>query len=206
MSKDQRQLFRKYRSDYATHGDFCRAFARNTKVLYLLAFLLTANHRDAERCFCSVLERGFKSNTVFKGWVMPWIRRTLIIEAGATVFEAGHRDHRTRDPWFAGQDEFAATIASITGLPDLERFVFVMLFLERYSIHECSLLLQVSPAAILECRASAWRNLPKTVSVMKSRSGGIAEIVEIAEKDGPPPFSRLSILNIGMMSTARLAE
>lgn len=35
------------RAEYATHADFCKVFERDMKPLYLLAFLLTANHQDA---------------------------------------------------------------------------------------------------------------------------------------------------------------
>jgi hypothetical protein len=40
-----------FRADYAKHADFCEVFQRDMKPLYLLAFLLTANHKEAERWF-----------------------------------------------------------------------------------------------------------------------------------------------------------
>jgi ABC-type multidrug transport system ATPase subunit len=43
--------------DYATGADFCDAFVTSTDSSYLLAFLLTANHEAAERCFVAALDQ-----------------------------------------------------------------------------------------------------------------------------------------------------
>ena len=43
----------------------------------LLAFLLTANHEAAERCFVAALDRAFKASAVFKEWATSWIGRIL---------------------------------------------------------------------------------------------------------------------------------
>src|SRR6202021_1075103 len=63
--------------DYATGADFCDAFVTSTEPSYLLAFLLTANHEAAERCFVAALDPAFKANAVFKEWAPSWIRRKL---------------------------------------------------------------------------------------------------------------------------------
>ena len=70
-----------FRADYAKHADFCEVFQRDMKPLYLLAFLLTANHKQTERCFASTLEEGFKEQTVFKEWARSWVKRSLIENA-----------------------------------------------------------------------------------------------------------------------------
>jgi len=44
------------KTNHAAWGDFCEAFVKDMKPLYLLAFLLTANHQDAEQCFRMALE------------------------------------------------------------------------------------------------------------------------------------------------------
>jgi hypothetical protein len=64
-----------FRADYAKHADFCEVFLRDMKPLYLLAFLLTANHKQAERCFASTLEEAFKKQAVFKEWARSWVKR-----------------------------------------------------------------------------------------------------------------------------------
>lgn len=60
MRRDRQQCAKDFRSDYATHADFCDALAQDTKSLYLLAFLLTTNHGDAEHCFAATVEKVFK--------------------------------------------------------------------------------------------------------------------------------------------------
>jgi hypothetical protein len=64
-----------FRADYAKHADFCDVFKNDTKPLYLLAFLLTANHKESERCFISTVEEVFKEQAVFKEWARSWVRK-----------------------------------------------------------------------------------------------------------------------------------
>ena len=52
--------------DYASHEDFCRIFHTDMSQLYLLAFLLTANHQEAEQCFVRTLEEVSQNRTVFR--------------------------------------------------------------------------------------------------------------------------------------------
>jgi hypothetical protein len=54
--------------EYATADDFRRIFDENMNSLYLLAFLLTADHGRAEQCFVSGLEDAVGGNPVFKEW------------------------------------------------------------------------------------------------------------------------------------------
>jgi hypothetical protein len=42
-----------FRADFAKHADFYDIFEKDMKRLYLLAFLLTAGHKQAEHCFAS---------------------------------------------------------------------------------------------------------------------------------------------------------
>jgi hypothetical protein len=62
-----------FRCDYATGADFCDAFVISTDSSYLLAFLLTANHEAAVRCFVAALDQAFKAKAVFKEWATSWI-------------------------------------------------------------------------------------------------------------------------------------
>jgi hypothetical protein len=41
------------KNDYATSQCFCDLFAEEANGLYLLSFLLTADHRKAEQCFAA---------------------------------------------------------------------------------------------------------------------------------------------------------
>ena len=149
-----------YRCDYATHADFCNALVDNTDTLYLLAFLLMTNHTDAEVCFLAMVELAFRPNTVFKEWLAPWIKRTLITCAiDNTNFSTTPAGQREPDPWSTSQTETGSVIDAIARLAVLDRFVFVMSVLERYSAHECSLLLGFPLAVIIESRACGLRDL-----------------------------------------------
>ena len=166
-----RQPVRDFRSDYATRADFCHAFAEDTNSLYLLAFLLTTNHEAAEHCFVDAVEQAFKPNTVFKEWTTSWIRRILIARAITTVFDASNPSKRSADSWYPGRGEGGPAIRAITCLADLDRFVFVMSVLERYSVHECSLLLSRAAGTVIESRARALGNLPALNPGVDEKSG-----------------------------------
>jgi DNA-directed RNA polymerase specialized sigma24 family protein len=145
------------RANHAVWGDFCEAFVKDLKPLYLLAFLLTANHQDAEKCFATALEAASEA-TVFRGWVRPWIRRTLIKAAIHGVLRRPGDNGQTRDSWGesgAGTSLFNA----VAQLGSLERLVFVIVVLERYSIKECSLLLDCGERAVVTARLHALKDL-----------------------------------------------
>lgn len=156
MRRDRQQCAKDFRSDYATHADFCDALVQNTNSLYLLAFLLTTNHEDAEHCFATTVEEVFKPSTVFTNWASTWIRRALIIQAIMIVFDP-NRHKRNVDSWHSDEGESGLVIDAINGLADLDRFVFVMLVLERYSVHECSLLLSCSSGTVIQSRERALK-------------------------------------------------
>src|SRR5713226_4673806 len=67
MSRNSRPHVRDFRDNYATCSDFCEVFRRNTTQLYLLAFLLTANHQEAQECFVGAMDKAFaeKNATAF---------------------------------------------------------------------------------------------------------------------------------------------
>jgi hypothetical protein len=66
---------------YATCSDFCENFVADVQPLYLLAFLLTGSHTDAEQCLIATVDETLRANYVFKGWERPWSKRCLIINA-----------------------------------------------------------------------------------------------------------------------------
>jgi hypothetical protein len=94
-----------FRADYAKHSDFCDVFKNDTKPLYLLAFVLTANYKQSEQCFVSTVEEAFKEQGVFKEWARSWVRRRLIENAIEIVSPASARNVQKRDLWGAGQQE-----------------------------------------------------------------------------------------------------
>ena len=149
-------------SGYAQHSDFCAVFEKGIKPLYLLAFLMTANHKDAEQCFVSTVEEAFKEQAVFKGWERSWVKRRLIKNAIQIASPASARSAK-RDSWEPHQREAHRydAIDAVTKLVPLERFVLVMSILERYSAWDCSLLLGCSIKNVAVARMRALRRLPE---------------------------------------------
>jgi DNA-directed RNA polymerase specialized sigma24 family protein len=149
-----------YRTDYAQVADFCEVFEKDMKPLYLLAFLLTANHKDAEQCFASVAQ-DWEANSVFKAWIASWIKRRLVTRAIHIVFFDFARTGEQRNLWWEGAEELRVSRAvnAVTSLEDLERFVFVMSVLEGYTSRECSLLLKCAAERIVPLWVQASRRL-----------------------------------------------
>ena len=66
---------------YASSDDFRQVFDQEINSLYLLSYLLTADHEKAEQCFVSGLEDAVEGNPVFKEWARSWARRVIILNA-----------------------------------------------------------------------------------------------------------------------------
>jgi DNA-directed RNA polymerase specialized sigma24 family protein len=146
-----------FRDDHASGADFCRTLKNDMGRLYLLAFLLTTNHEEAERCFVRTVQEIPENKTVFKEWVRTWTQHALIKIAIGSVLREPRMNMQARDQWWERQSEagVAATIEAITQLASLDRFVFVMSVLERYSAKECSLLLDCTVETVIEARMRA---------------------------------------------------
>jgi hypothetical protein len=150
---------------YASRDDFRRIFDEDMNGLYLLSFLLTADRETAERCFVSGLEDAVEGNPVFKEWARSWARRAIIRNAVRAINprapEAGGRGNSSS---VDGTDktlpaEQHVEIAAVLALEPFERFVYVMTVLERYSDHDCSLLLGCARRDVLAARARALRQI-----------------------------------------------
>jgi hypothetical protein len=147
------------RSGYATCADFCGILVKNLRPLYLLAFVLTGNHTEAEQCFVATIDDCIGAKSVFKGWENSWSKRCLIINAIRRVFSTpGESRPAKRREAKAGSPERLAILGLIR-MPPLHRFVFVMSVLERYTVHECALLLHCPVRNVLEARINALSQL-----------------------------------------------
>src|ERR1700693_859407 len=138
------------RSGYATCADFCGILVKNLRPLYLLAFVLTGNHTEAEQCFVATIDDCIGAKSVFKGWENSWSKRCLIINAICRVFGTPGKRQEAK----AVSPEHLAVLGLI-GMAPLHRFVYVMSVLERYSVHECALLLDCRLRDVLEARIEA---------------------------------------------------
>ena len=148
-------------TEYATRYDFCKNLVDDLQPLYLLAFLLTGSHTEAERCFVATVEDACTVNDVFKGWESSWSKRRLIINAIRLVFSGPTYKSGKPDSWYVsgvGSLKSSDLDALATLSPPFERFVFVMCVLERYSDRECALLLGRTQRDVVEARLLAlWQ-------------------------------------------------
>ena len=171
-----------FRADYANRADFYKVFEKEMKPLYLLAFLLTGNHKQAEQCFASTVEEALEEQAVFKEWTRSWVKRTLIEKAIEIVSPVLDRPGGKRDLWSAGHNETPGQdqIDPVAKLAPLERFVFVMLVLERHSHSDCALLLGCSTNKVAQARTNALRRLPDSVGLLLPRRQGLPHRLEIS--------------------------
>jgi DNA-directed RNA polymerase specialized sigma24 family protein len=152
--------------EFATSEEFCKLFTEDVAGLYLLSFVLTANHETAEQCFAAGLADCMNGEPVFKQWAHSWAKRMIVRNAVRVVAPRPNRARRT----FTGihpdadgrrqrtQDQPAA-IARVLALGDFDRFVFVMSVLERYTDEECSDLLGCSQQDVGEARLRALQQI-----------------------------------------------
>jgi DNA-directed RNA polymerase specialized sigma24 family protein len=146
---------------YASSRDFCRIFQEETDSLYRLSFLLTAEREKAEQCLVSGLDDSLKGSRVFKEWARSWARRAIIRNAVRAINP--HPMEKDTTSSFKGigrtLEAEPAEIAAILELAPFERFVFVMLVLEHYSEHECSVLLGCSRRDVIAARNRALQQI-----------------------------------------------
>ena len=145
---------------YATCFDLCKNYIDDLQPLYLLAFLLTGNHTEAEQCFVATIDDAVTATGVFKGWEHTWNKRCLIVNAIRRVFREPVANGGKRDAASGvDADSGLGAFRSVARLgPPLLRFVFVISVLEGYSDHECALLLGRSQRDIREARILAlWQ-------------------------------------------------
>src|ERR1700719_2016646 len=153
---------------YASCADFGRIFDEDMKSLYLLSFLLTADHEKAEQCFVSGLDDAVEGNPVFMQWARSWARRAIIQNAvrvinprpiegsnhSISAFGAGNGEKNSNGKTLVTEQQ--VEIAAVLELEPFERFVYVMTVLERYSDQDCSLLLGCARQDVVAARSRAF--------------------------------------------------
>ena len=149
------------RGEYARKDEFASVFASERVALQRLALLLTANSEVAKRCLIRAFQECIESSSVSKQWVHSWTRRMVIRNAVSLVMgpegQSFVNTNRNADDQliaFSPDDSLDANAESesILDLPEFDRFVFVICVLERYSMHDCALLLGRSHRDINEAR------------------------------------------------------
>ena len=149
---------------YPTVADFLRTFNEEMHSLYLLSFLLTADHDKAEQCLVAAMGECVEGSGVFMDWARSWIRAAVLKHAIQMIKPAPeHADYvsfislkRSATP--PGNNPFAAILL----LDAFERFVFVMSILEGQSDEECAILLRCSRRDVMMARLLALKRQSST--------------------------------------------
>jgi len=154
---------------YATIEDFREVFIDEMSGLYLLSYLLTAKHVEAEACFSDGFSECIVSPHVLRDSARSWARRTLIrsairiinprVSSHRRVSDGGHSRADLTIPWNIRSDAF---LASILALQDFERFVFVISVLERDLDQDCASLLGASKRRVQDSRVRALMQIADT--------------------------------------------
>jgi hypothetical protein len=149
---------------YASSDDFRQVFDQDMNSLYVLSFLLTADHEKAEQCFVSGVEDAVEGNPVFKEWARSWARRVIIVNAVRAINPRPMEENgRSSSAPVSGNRKTPlqeqVEIAVVLALEPFERFVYVMTVLERYSDLDCSLLLGCARRDVIAARTRAFEQI-----------------------------------------------
>jgi len=164
--------------------------------MHLLSFLLTADLAKAEECFVSGLDDCGRGSYVFRNWARSWARRTIIQNAVRMLAPRANCSaviavpSETLNCKFGRTPEADTTIASILGLEDFERFVFVMSVLERYSDQDCAVLLGCSRQDVREARMQAFLHVAESdkLRAESALDSNAHEQTQTREAQMVPPF------------------
>jgi hypothetical protein len=149
---------------YASSDDFRQVFDEDMNSLYVLSFLLTADHEKAEQCFVSGVEDAVEGNPVFKEWARSWARRVIIVNAVRAINPRPMEENgRSSSALVSGNRKTSpleqVEIAAVLALEPFERFAYVMTVLERYSDLDCSLLLGCARRDVIAARTRAFEQI-----------------------------------------------
>ena len=172
MREQARHQVRRNEPDpYATREDFIKVFHEDMNGLYQLSFLLTGDHEKAESCFVAGIEDCVKENRVFLEWARSWAKRIVVANA---IREVKPRPSLPSSPIsptaFSHSEQSSGSghfdLEKVLELRDFERFVFVMSVLEKYSHHECAVLLGCSVLEVRQARFHALEDLAASGQVV----------------------------------------
>jgi DNA-directed RNA polymerase specialized sigma24 family protein len=153
-----RRITEQNSATYAAAKDFCQVFEQEMDRLYMLSFLLTADHTMAERCFVGGLEDSAKSSRVFKEWAHSWARR-MIVQNAVQMIGPQPANNQAVDRSAEDSEIRPIEISAVAGLPAFERFVFVLSVLESYPVQDCALLLHCTRGEATAARARALQQI-----------------------------------------------
>jgi hypothetical protein len=149
---------------YLTVTDFFSIFNEEMHSLYLLAFLLTADHDKAEECLVSAMGECVEGVGVFTDWARSWTRTAVLRRAIQMIMPAPeHADSVSLISLkTSGTPAENNPFSAILLLDDFERFVFVMSILEGQSDEQCAVLLRCSRRDVMIARVLALKRQSST--------------------------------------------
>ena len=170
---------------YASREDFHTIFNEDSKQLYQLSFLLTRDTAKSERCLVFGLEDCVRENRVFREWARSWAKRVIVQNAIREMKPRPiHSNSRLSEVISSDIDQLLSVpdrpfaLEDVLNLEDFERFVFIMSVLDRYSDHDCLLLLGCSVREILEARARAFRKLANSSQLRSCQARPLPQEIE----------------------------
>ncbi len=115
--------------------------------------------RKAEECFLAGLAESTDGSVVYNAWADSWARRNIVKNAIRAVLAQDTRrgvgsTQSTQDVALVREP-----LAFVVRLAPVERLVFVMSVLERYSDAECAALLSLTREAVEDARVQAMRGI-----------------------------------------------
>jgi hypothetical protein len=140
---------------YPVVTDFFRTFNEEMYSLYLLSFLLTADHDKAQQCLVSAVGECVEGIGGPVDWARSWARGAVVKRAIQMIMPAPEHADRlsTLTLMKSATAEENNPFAAILLLDAFERFVFVMSILEGRSEEECAILLRCSRRDVMMARA-----------------------------------------------------
>ena len=141
------------RDEYVSREEFVDVFESEQAGLQRLALLLTGNSDAAAQCLSLASEQCLATSCVFKGWALTWVRRAVIRNAISLVIGPGQplfveaKGDAEKGLTIYPEGELSGPVANdqrILGFSQFDRFVFVICVIERYSVHDCAVLLRRS--------------------------------------------------------------
>jgi DNA-directed RNA polymerase specialized sigma24 family protein len=156
--------------EYASNEEFVSAFKTERATLYRLALLLTLKPETAELCLAHALQECIANSSVCREWLYSWSRRVVIRTA---IGQVKNSAALPSDGSIVDTQQLVTTISTrpalnppvmdqaIVDLSDFERLVFVICDLERYSVHDCALLLDRAPRDVYDAWSRASQEIAR---------------------------------------------
>lgn len=150
--------------EYATVSDFCTLFKTEANRFYFLCRLLLVDPAKAEHCFVLSLEACLKSHRVFREWTQRWATHTIIKTSIQMNERNGVPAVHASAP--TGNRKADMLLAAMQTLSSVDRIVYVMSVLERYSDQECATLLGITLRETKAARERALTQLSQNADLL----------------------------------------